>query len=216
MCTSSNVSAPNESRSMKSKVFVYGFAVVCGFSLAACHAQSAETATSSANSSANVDNTAAASSTVARPPRGAFTPFTPDTKPCALVAPDALSKQGAAPIKASDISTRETSIQECSYEESGYTTVLDIKLSNNPDAASNFRDFKVRVISSEGADIYVTVDEPSKCSATLLGPDSNIVQLEFTPTSAAVSEAALQAGQTWCDFSAPAIAEASKMLGWSK
>ncbi len=203
-------------RNLKSTVLASGFAVVLGLALAGCHQQPAETAAPSAKSETATGTAAPTSSMVDAPPRGAFTPFTPETKPCTLVLPDSLSNQGATPIKESDISTRETAIQECNYEESGYSNVLDIKLSKNPDAASNFKDFNLRVIKAEGADIYVGVDEPAKCSASLLGPDNNIVQLEFTPTSAAVSAAALPTGQTWCDFSAPIIAEANKKLGWTK
>ena len=69
---------------------------------------------------------------------------------------------------------------------------------------------------ADGAAIYVMKDEQNECGAALLGPEDNIVQFDFEPGTAAVSAAQVQTGQTWCDFSAPVIAEANKKLGWAK
>ena len=145
-----------------------------------------------------------------------FKDFTPPTDPCSLVDVGQLNNQGAGPIKAKKLSDTGTHIQECSYDDAAYNTVLDVTLISNPDGVSNYRDFKLRVIQSAGVDMYVMVDEPDKCSVGLLGPNDGLVGLKFTPSDDAIKTAALPAGQTWCDFSVPVIAEASKKLGWTK
>ncbi len=145
-----------------------------------------------------------------------YQPFTPTTEPCSLVAPERLAPQGVTPIKARAMDEDGTGIQQCDYEDAGGQDVLNVKLFKNSTGAANFRAIHLRILKSEGADIYVMKDEPSECGVGLLGPEDNIAQFEFEPGEAAVTAAALPAGQTWCDFSAPVIAEANKKLGWAK
>ncbi|WP_081343019.1 DUF3558 family protein [Mycobacteroides chelonae] len=144
-----------------------------------------------------------------------FQPFTPTTEACSLVTPEQLTSQGTAPIT-SRARESSNSIVQCSYKDAAGDEVLNVKLFKNADGAANFRSIHVRVLESEGAQIYVMKDEPNECETGLVNSEDNVVQFEFEPTAAAVSAAALPAGQTWCDFSAPVIAEANKKLGWTK
>lgn len=166
--------------------------------------------------SATPSSSAEASSTSAPSTKSSgFQEFTPATEPCSLVAPDQLNAQGTAPIKP-DPMAPSNGIQECSYEEAGGHEVLNLSLFKNPDGASNFRSIHIRVLKSEGAEIYVMKDEPNECGAGIVNAEDNVVQFEFKPSAAAVTAAALPAEQTWCDFSAPVIAAVNKKLGWAK
>jgi hypothetical protein len=128
-----------------------------------------------------------------------------------------LVSQGVAPIKSHIMeSSGDKNIQQCTYEDADNDEVLNVKLFKNSDGASNYRKIHIRILQSEGAEIYVMKDEPKECGAGLLGPEDNIAQFEFEPSDTAATAAQLQAGQTWCDFSAPVIAEANKKLGWAK
>ncbi len=176
-----------------------------------CQSQKTD-ATATPLSSAESSSTTTPSSTAKS---SGFQPFAPTTEPCSLVTPEQLNPQGAAPIT-SRARASSNSIVQCSYKDADSREVLNVKLFKNSDGASNFRSIHVRILESEGAQIYVMKDEPSECGVGLLGPEDNIAQFEFEPGSAAVAAAALPVGQTWCDFSAPVIAEANKKLGWTK
>lgn len=180
---------------------------------AGCGTQKPET-TASDSASSSASATPSAPSSEAK--TSGYQPFTPATNPCSLIDPERLASQGPAPIKAHAMDEDGTGIQQCDYEDAGGHEVLNVKLFKNSDGASNFRAIHVRILQSEGAEIYVMKDESNECGAGLLGPGDNIAQFEFEPGDAAVSAAALPAGQTWCDFSAPALAEANKKLGWAK
>lgn len=145
-----------------------------------------------------------------------FQPFTPTTDPCSVIGSERLGTQGVAPIKSHVMDDSGTGIQQCTYEDADGQEVLNVKLFKNSNGAANFRAIHLRILQADGAEIYVMKDEPSECGVGLLGPEDNIAQFEFEPGSAAVAAAALPAGQTWCDFSAPIIAEANKKLGWTK
>lgn len=177
-----------------------------------CGSPKTDTATSSAPGSSSPAATSAAPSSEAK--ASGYQPFTPATEPCSLVTPEQLSTQGVAPITSR---ARETNgIQQCTYQDADHTKVLNLKLFKNSDGAANFRDIHVRVLQADGAQIYVMKDEQNECGAGLLGPEDNIVQFDFEPGTQTVSAAQLPAGQTWCDFSAPVIADANKKLGWTK
>ncbi|SKG55874.1 DUF3558 family protein [Mycobacteroides abscessus] len=176
--------------------------------------QSQKTEPSGASSS-SPEPTAATSSSSSEAKTSGFQPFTPTTDACSLVAPEQLNSHGTAPItsRARESSNR---IVQCSYKEADGHELLNVKLFKNSDGAANFRSIHVRILESEGAQIYVMKDEPNECEAGLVNSEDNIVQFEFEPGDAAVSAAALPTGQTWCDFSAPVLAEANKKLGWTK
>lgn len=144
-----------------------------------------------------------------------YQPFTPATDPCVLVTPEQLNQQGATPIKPG-VSDTANGVQQCSYKDDGGHEVLSVSLFKNSDGASNYRKIHVRILESDGAQIYVMKDEPDECGVGLVDPEDNIAKFVFEPGAAAVAAAALPAGQTWCDFSAPVIAEANKKLGWTK
>ncbi|VEG14048.1 Uncharacterised protein [Mycolicibacterium phlei] len=185
-----------------------------GFFSAACGSQEAE---GTQTPSSTPSGSAAATTTQSSEAKDSgYQPFTPATDPCGVVAPERLAPQGAAPIKARAMDDDGTGIQQCNYEDAGGHDVLNVKLFKNSTGAANFRAIHLRILKSEGTDIYVMKDEPNECGVGLLGPEDNIAQFEFEPGDAAVAAAALSAGQTWCDFSAPVIVEANKKLGWTK
>lgn len=144
-----------------------------------------------------------------------YQPFTPATDPCSLVAPEQLNQQGAAPIKPG-VADTANGIQQCSYKDDGGHEVLSVSLFKNSDGASNYRKIHVRILESEGAQIYVMKDESDECGVGLVNSEDNIAKFVFEPGAAAVTAAAPPSGQTWCDVSAPVIAEANKKLGWTK
>lgn len=192
-----------------------GGIVLAGLLATACqHQEPADSKDSPTAAASSTD--APASSASQEPGESAWKVFSPPTEPCSLVAADQLNNQGAAPIKATSDTDSESHVAECGYEDSSQEDILDVKLLNNADGAENFRSFKLRTINADGVEIFVMVDEPAKCGAGLLGPDNNVVQFEFDPSDSAVSAAALPADKTWCDFSAPIMAEAAKKLGWAK
>ncbi|MDO3129749.1 DUF3558 family protein [Mycobacteroides abscessus subsp. bolletii] len=166
-------------------------------------------------SSSSTEPTATTSAPSSEAKTSGFQPFTPTTDACSLVVPEQLNSQGTAPITSR---ARESSnnIEQCSYKEADGSEVLTVSLFKNSDGASNYRSIHVRVLESEGAQIYVMKDEPDECGVGLVNPDDNIAKFVFEPSDAAVAAAALPAGQTWCDFSAPVLAEANKKLGWTK
>ncbi|WP_078289679.1 DUF3558 family protein [Mycobacterium sp. D16R24] len=188
-------------------------AVALGILGVGCGSQKTETTPASAPGSPSSQATSSAPPSEAK--ASGFQPFTPATDPCSLVDPERLAPQGAAPIKAEVMDTVD-GIQRCSYEEASGGEVLSVSLFKNSDGASNYRAIHVRILESEGAQIYVMKDEPDECGVGLVNPEDNIAKFVFEPSAAAVAAAALPAGQTWCDFSAPVIAEASKKLGWVK
>ncbi|WP_078282179.1 DUF3558 family protein [Mycobacteroides franklinii] len=175
---------------------------------------SPKTETTGASSPATSSSAATSTTQASETKTSGYQPFSPATDPCSLVTPEQLGAQGAAPINSR--ARDSNGIQQCTYQDADHNKVLNLKLFKNADGATNFRDIHVRILQADGAEIYVMKDEQNECGAALLGPEDNIVQFDFEPGTAAVSAAQVQTGQTWCDFSAPVIAEANKKLGWAK
>ncbi len=185
---------------------------VAGLLGVGCGPQKTETSQESSPAPLSSAETSATQSSEAK--SSGYQPFTPATDPCSLITPEQLGAQGAAPIKSR--ARERNGIQQCTYEDAEDHDVLNVKLFKNSDGAANFRAIHVRVLQSDSADIYIMKDEPNECGAGLLGPEDNIAQFELQPGDAAVTAAKVEAGQTWCDFSAPVIAAANKKLGWAK